>query len=108
MKKISIVLMLLFTVLTVRAQFQAGKAYLGASLTGLNLNYNSQDGFNFGVEAKAGYLFEDNWMVLGQAGPMPWPITLRRVWACVITLSRTACTWDLMASLSMTITATTM
>lgn len=68
MKKISIVLVLLFTVLAVRAQFQAGKAYLGASLTGLNMSYNGQDGFNFGVEAKAGYLFEDNWMVLGQAG----------------------------------------
>jgi len=47
------------------AQFQEGKGYLGASLTGLNLHYNGEDGFNIGVEAKAGYLIMDNLMVLG-------------------------------------------
>ena len=31
------------------AQFQEGKGYLGASLTGLDLHYNSQDGFNIGI-----------------------------------------------------------
>ena len=37
------------------AQFQEGKGYLGASLTGLDLHYNGQDGLNLGVQAKAGY-----------------------------------------------------
>lgn len=47
------------------AQFQEGKAYLGASLTGLNLRYNGHDGFSLGLEAKAGYLAWDNVMLLG-------------------------------------------
>ena len=46
------------------AQFQEGKGYLGASLTGLDLHYNGQDGFNLGVQAKAGYFPWDNLMVL--------------------------------------------
>ena len=40
------------------AQFQEGKGYLGASLTGLDLHYNGQDGFN------VGYFPWDNIMVL--------------------------------------------
>ena len=67
MKKIVSMLALLVITLTASAQFQEGKGYLGASLTGLNLHYNSADGFNLGVEAKAGYLFRDNWMLLGEA-----------------------------------------
>ena len=54
MKKIVSMLALLVITLTASAQFQEGKGYLGASLTGLNLHYNSADGFNLGVEAKAG------------------------------------------------------
>lgn len=46
------------------AQFQEGKGYLGASLTGLDLHYNGQDGLNLGVQAKAGYFPWDNLMVL--------------------------------------------
>ena len=46
------------------AQFQEGKGYLGASLTGLDLHYNGQDGFNVGIEGKAGYFPWDNLMVL--------------------------------------------
>ncbi len=46
------------------AQFQEGKGYLGASLTGLDLHYNGQDGINLGVQAKAGYFPWDNVMVL--------------------------------------------
>ena len=46
------------------AQFQEGKGYVGASLTGLDLHYNSHDGLNMGVQAKAGYFPWDNVMVL--------------------------------------------
>lgn len=46
------------------AQFQEGKGYLGASLTGLDLHYNGQDGFNVGIEGKAGYFPWDDIMVL--------------------------------------------
>lgn len=52
--------------LAASAQFQEGKGYVGASLTGLDLHYNGQDGFNIGLEAKAGYFPWDNIMVLAQ------------------------------------------
>lgn len=68
MKKIVTLFAALLVSISVSAQFQEGKGYLGASLTGLDMHYNSQDGFNLGVEAKGGYLFADNWMVLAQAG----------------------------------------
>ena len=68
MKKIATLIALAFVTLTASAQFQEGKGYVGASLTGLNLSYNSANGFNVGLEAKAGYLFRDNWMLLGTVG----------------------------------------
>ena len=34
------------------AQFQEGKGYLGASLTGLDLHYNGQDGLKFRYTGK--------------------------------------------------------
>ena len=46
------------------AQFQQGKGYIGASLTGLDMHYNGADKFNLGFEAKGGYLFMDNLMGL--------------------------------------------
>ena len=67
MKKLITMIAMLLMTITASAQFQAGKGYLGASLTGLDLHYNGADGFNLGLEAKAGFLFEDNWMLLGMA-----------------------------------------
>ena len=46
------------------AQFQEGKGYIGASLTGFNLHYNAHDKFNLGLEAKLGYFAWDNIMLL--------------------------------------------
>ena len=65
-KKILMLSMAVIMTLGAHAQFQEGKAYLGASLTGLNLRYNGHDGFSLGLEAKAGYLAWDNVMLLGQ------------------------------------------
>jgi len=45
--------------------FEESKFYIGASLTGLTLNYHKANDWSLGVNAKAGYLFLDNWMVLG-------------------------------------------
>lgn len=49
------------------AQFEQGKKYVGASLTGLDLSYSGAEDFNLGIEAKAGYLFADNLMLTAQA-----------------------------------------
>ena len=45
--------------------FEESKFYIGASLSGLTLNYSKASDWSLGLSAKAGYLFLDNWMVLG-------------------------------------------
>lgn len=64
MKKLSLLLLGLTLSLSIHAQFQEGKGYLGASLTGLDLHYNGHDKFNIGLEAKVGYLPWDDIMLL--------------------------------------------
>lgn len=59
-----LVLALIGLVMTVaaHAQFEQGKKYIGASLSGLNLSYNGSEKSHFGLQAKGGYLFVDDWM----------------------------------------------
>ena len=40
--------------------FEQDKFYIGASLSGFDLNYNGDDGFNMGVRAQLGYMLADN------------------------------------------------
>lgn len=68
MKKIVLCFVLMIATITAKAQFQQGKGYLGASLTGLNMSYNGENGLSWGLSAKAGTLFADNWMLLGEVG----------------------------------------
>ena len=70
-KKVALFVAAFLMTLAANAQFQQGKGYIGASLTGLDLNYNGLNGFNLGAEAKAGYLFSDNLMLLGMAAYQP-------------------------------------
>ena len=49
-----------------RPPFGEGKFYVSAGFTGLDLNYNKAEKWNFDLNAKAGYLFADNWMVTGR------------------------------------------
>lgn len=49
------------------AQFESGKKYIGASLTGLDLSYNGSEELNLGIQAKAGYFVDTDWMLLAQA-----------------------------------------
>lgn len=51
--------------LTASAQFEQDKVYIGGALSGFNLSYSGLDKFNFGAQAHAGYLVEDNLMLLG-------------------------------------------
>ena len=67
MKKIAFVLVALLMSVAANAQFEKGKGYLGASLSGIDLSSQAKQ-FHFGLDAKAGYLFQDNWMVLAQMG----------------------------------------
>lgn len=67
MKKLLLVAVGLLMTLTASAQFEADKVYIGGSLTGLNLSYNGKNGMGIGVQAQAGYLIQDNWMLLANA-----------------------------------------
>ena len=66
-KKIILLVTALLMTITASAQFEEGKLYSGASLTGLNLSYNGADELNLGVQAKLGYMIEDDLMLLGNA-----------------------------------------
>jgi len=69
-KKLVAVFASLLMAMTASAQYQyvqyvedpfaADKIFVGASLTGLNLNYNGDDGFNLGVNAHLGYMIYDD------------------------------------------------
>lgn len=63
MKKIVLLLVGFMATAVAHAQFEQGKVYLGASLSGLDVNYNSENKWNLGLQAKAGYLFLDNLML---------------------------------------------
>ena len=67
MKKVFLLLTVLAASLTANAQFEQGKAYLGAKLTGLEIASEAKQ-FHFGIGAKAGYLFADNLMGLAEVG----------------------------------------
>lgn len=66
-KKIAVVALGLMVSVGAHAQFESGKQYCGASLTGLNLSYNGSEELSLGIQAKAGYFFEDDIMLLAQA-----------------------------------------
>ena len=66
-KKIIVAMLAVLTSFTARAQFEADKCYVGASLSGLDLNYNDMKDLSLDVNLKAGYLVDDNIMLLGHA-----------------------------------------
>lgn len=65
-KKVIAMIAALFMAVTANAQFEQGKVYLGGSLTGLNLKYSGIDNLSLGLQAQAGYMFDDNLMLVGQ------------------------------------------
>ncbi len=50
------------------AQFNKGKKYVNASLAGAGISYSERDDLSFGLGVNAGYMIEDNWMLLGEVG----------------------------------------
>lgn len=68
MKKVVMLLTALMLTLSANAQFEEGKVYAGASLTGLDLGYNGAKDLSIGMQAKAGYMIADNLMLLGEVG----------------------------------------
>ena len=46
-----------------RLPFAKDKGYIGASLSGFDLNWSKPSSWHMNMAAKGGYLFEDDWMV---------------------------------------------
>ena len=67
MKKIALFVVALVMSVGANAQFEKGKGYLGASLSGFDLSSQAKH-FHLGLDVKAGYLFADNLMITGQVG----------------------------------------
>jgi hypothetical protein len=67
MKKFFMLLTALTLAVTASAQFEGGKKYVGASLTGFDLSYNGLKEFRLGASAKGGYFVDDALMLLGEA-----------------------------------------
>lgn len=65
MKKLALVAVALLASVAAHAQFEKGKVYCGASLTGLNLSYSGSSELNLGLQGQAGCLFADNLMAVG-------------------------------------------
>jgi hypothetical protein len=68
MKKIAFLLATLCFTVAANAQFEQGKGYLGASLSGLDLSYNGTEKGHITLQGKLGYFLADYWMVTGQFG----------------------------------------
>ena len=66
MKRIYLVLFAVMVTVAAHAQFEAGKCYVGASLSGVGFSYNGSEKSSFGLQGKAGYLFDDNLMATAQ------------------------------------------
>lgn len=58
----------MLAVMSANAQFEQGKTYIGASLSGLNLSYNGLNEAKFGLNAQAGLFAADNLLAYAQAG----------------------------------------
>jgi len=65
-KKIFMLLFGLMTVVNASAQFEERKLYANAALSNFDLHYNANTKWDMGLNAKVGYLFMDNWMVLAE------------------------------------------
>lgn len=50
------------------AQFEAGKKYLGVGLDGIGISYSEHNKFHIGFGAKAGYMIDDDMMLIGDLG----------------------------------------
>ncbi len=64
-KKIAMLLFGLMVAVGANAQFEKGKSYVGASLSGLDLSYSGLTKGKFDLQGKVGYFLQDNLMVTG-------------------------------------------
>lgn len=68
MKKVLTLIIAVLATISASAQFEQGKTYIGASLSGLDLSYNGINEAKFGINAQAGLFAADNLLAYAQAG----------------------------------------
>ena len=68
MRKIILLLCLLVGPLAAHAQFEQGKKYVSASVSGLGCSYSSKEKFRMGVDASVGYFVSDCLMLRANLG----------------------------------------
>ncbi|MBR1395668.1 MAG: outer membrane beta-barrel protein [Prevotella sp.] len=66
MKKIAMIVMALVMTVSANAQFEQGKAYVGASLSSFDLSYSGLTEGSIALQGKVGYLLADNLMATAQ------------------------------------------
>ena len=71
MKKIAFIVVALVMSIAANAQFEQGKGYIGASMSGLDISNQTKE-FHLGLNARLGYMFQDNLMALGEIGLDHW------------------------------------
>ena len=67
MKKVLTLIIAVLATISASAQFEQGKTYIGASLSGLDLSYNGINEAKFGINAQAGLFAADNLLAYAQA-----------------------------------------
>lgn len=68
MRKIILLLCLLVGPLAAQAQFEQGKKYVSASVSGLGCSYSTKEKFRLGVDASVGYFVSDCLMLRANLG----------------------------------------
>lgn len=68
MKKIIFIMFALIATVSAKAQFEEGKTYVGASLSGLDLNISGAEKLRLSANATGGYFIMDNVLILGNVG----------------------------------------
>lgn len=69
MKKVLLSMLLaVISIASASAQFERGKCYLGAGLDGVGISYSEHNKLHIGLGAHAGYMIEDDFMLIGDLG----------------------------------------
>lgn len=50
------------------AQFEKGKKYIGASMSGFDMSYSETTKFHLGIDVLGGWMVARDWMVMGEVG----------------------------------------
>ncbi len=69
MKKLALVLMFAtIGISSAFAQFEKGKKYIGASMSGFDMSYSETTKFHLGLDVLGGYMVAKDWMVMAEVG----------------------------------------